>query len=98
MILRDFIHHFVTPNTLIRLWYPVRQTGCSNYEMSGVMCMEHELVKNINYSELEVIGVTDILVRGDYVEAVNIVVKRMTLDKVREIKLNSLITDRGWKK
>jgi hypothetical protein len=87
MILKDFIYNFVTHNTLIRLWYP----SDNNYTLIGKMDMEHSLVKDINYSELEVIGVTDILVDDNYPEAVNIVVKRMTLDKAREIKLNSLI-------
>jgi D-aminopeptidase len=53
------------------------------------------LMKDINYSELEVIGVTDILVNDGYSEAVNIVVERMTIDKAREIKLNSLISEVG---
>ena len=91
MILRDFILNFVRPNTLIRLWYP--NPYDSGHTMAGKMDIEHQVIKDLNYSELEVIGVTDILVDDNYPEAVNIVVKRMTLDKVREIKLNSLIVD-----
>lgn len=90
MILREFIRNFVRPNTLIRIWYP----SGGNYTMAGKMAMEHELMKDMNYSELEVIGVTDILVQDGYAEAVNLVVKRMSLDKVREIKLNTLIVDK----
>jgi len=90
MILKEFIHLFVTPNTLIRLWYPEGH----NYIMADKMAMDHELVKDINFSELEVIGVTDILVQGGYAEAVNLVIKRMTIGKAREIKLRSLITDK----
>ena len=90
MIIKKFIHSFVTSNTLIRLWYP----DGFNYVMSGKIAMEHELVRDINFSELCVIGVTDILVRDNYPEAVNIVVERMDLDKIREIKLNSLIVDK----
>jgi hypothetical protein len=90
MILKTFILNFVTPNTLIRLWYPSTN---GNYTPADKLEMSWRLMKDINYSELEVIGVTDIFVNDGYSEAVNIVVERMTIDKAREIKLNSLMGD-----
>ena len=92
MILKTFILNFVTPNTLIRLWYPSTN---GNYIPVNKLEMSWMLMKDINYSELEVIGVTDILVNDGYSEAVNIVVERMTIGKAREIKLNSLISEVG---
>lgn len=69
MELKEFISKFVEPNTLIRLWTKV-DSGHNQLENPQ---MEWKLVKG-EYANYIVIGVTDILVSGNYPEAVNIVV------------------------
>lgn len=77
--LEEFILRFVLPNSLIRLWVPIR----GGYQMLRIegkndVCMEHEIVKNkvwqSDYKDFSVIGVNDILVDDFYKEAINIVI------------------------
>jgi len=74
MKLKEFIETFVCPNTLIRLHYKTK----SGHEEVGDfnLTMEWEL-KDGEYKDSVVIGVTDILYPGNnYPEAVNIVIER----------------------
>ncbi len=73
MQLKEFIEKFIGINSQIRLWY---KSG-SFHEMviHDKIWMEWELIKT-DFAWSEVEYVTDILVRGPYTEAINIVIKR----------------------
>jgi hypothetical protein len=73
----------------------------SSYDYdNGAKLMEHSYIGNnveavefllINDGE-EVLGITSILTSGNYPDAINIVIKEIPLDELREIKLNKIIT------
>jgi hypothetical protein len=90
MILKEFIENFVCKNSLIRLWYP-------GYEMviNNGVSMEWETSKGEGiyrkFINNNVIGVTDILVSGNYTEAINIVIEKIPLDDFREQQLNKIL-------
>jgi len=71
MKLKKFIEKFVEPNTLIRLQYKIK----GGHEEVGNLGMEWELKDGL-FANHRVVGITDILVRGNYTEAVNLVIKR----------------------
>jgi len=71
MKLKKFIKNFVEHNTLIRLQYKIN----GGHKEVGALGMEHELKDSI-YANHKVVGVTDILVRGRYAEAVNLTIER----------------------
>jgi len=73
MQLKEFIEQFVAKNTLVRLWY--KELGGHSLIDSSKLYMEWELVES-DFALNEVEYITDILVPGPYVEAVNIVIKR----------------------
>ena len=78
--LEEFILKFVIPNSLIRLWVPVRG-GYQMLQLEGEnnVCMEQEILNGkvwqSDYKDFPVIGVNDILVDDFYREAINIVIK-----------------------
>lgn len=78
MILKDFIEEFVEPNTLIRLWKKIKGGHQLLFDSTDMVEMEWKIKKGEGiYKGLEdspVVGVTDILVKGNYTEAVNIVI------------------------
>ena len=78
MILKDFIEEFVEPNTLIRLWKKIKGGHQPLFDSTDMVEMEWRIKKGEGiYKGLEdspVVGVTDILVKGNYTEAVNIVI------------------------
>lgn len=89
MILKEFIENFVCKNSLIRLWYPVK----GGHEMViDDVSMEWEIIKGKGiyrkFVNNNVIGITDILVMGDYKEAINIVIEKIHLSDFREQQLN----------
>jgi hypothetical protein len=57
--------------------------------------MDHQIVKGKGlyaaYVNHKVLGVTSIVVRGPYSEAINIVIEEIPLDELRENKLKSLL-------
>ena len=79
MVLGDFIINFVEHNTLIRLVYKHWGGHKIVTESWDDVSMEWEVLqskgKYKDYINNEVIGITDILVHGNYSEAVNIVIK-----------------------
>ena len=92
MILKEFIENFVCKNSLIRLWYPVK----GGHEMViDDVSMEWETSKGEGiyrkFINNNVIGVTDILVSGNYTEAINIVIENIPLDDFREQQLNKIL-------
>lgn len=70
MVLKDFINNFIIKNTLIRIW----TSDNKGNRVIKSPTMEWELIKDDTYSRCKVIGVTDILVLDDYIEAVNIII------------------------
>lgn len=85
MNLRTLIELAIHHNTLIRLWYKCEEgQDCAHImvaESEDIVSMEHAVLKGEgpykDYVDNEVIGITDILMRGgSYPEAVNIVIKR----------------------
>ena len=78
MILKDFIEEFVRPNTLIRLWKETKGGHQPLFDPKDLVEMEWRIKRGEGiYKGLEdspVVGVTDILVKGNYTEAVNIVI------------------------
>jgi len=74
MKLKNFIKKYVEKNTMIRLWYKING-GSHELVSENYIEMEHQIVLG-DYKNHNVIGVTDILCKGNYVEAVNIVIER----------------------
>lgn len=83
MTLEAFVKEFVAKNTLIRLWYEAgsgydavvwREEGHDELSMEWVLLKGEGIYAK--YLQNEVIGVTDILVPGAHVEAINIVIKK----------------------
>lgn len=79
MKLKDFVATFVRPNSLIRLWVPIKGGHKMIHKCDDSVCMEWQLLKNETwqslYNDHEVIGVKDIVVDDFYREAINIVIK-----------------------
>ncbi len=74
MIVTGFVGNYIQHNTLIRLWFPVKN-GYEEVIKGDKPMMEHELIKTI-YADIEVIGITDILYeKSNYIEAVNLVIE-----------------------
>jgi hypothetical protein len=77
MTVKEFIETLVIPNTLIRLWYPIK--GGHEQVIAGDNPQEEWKLVNSNFSNHKVIGVTDILFPDShYAEAVNLVMERPT--------------------
>lgn len=80
MKLIDFVKEFICPNSIIRLLTKIS----SGHEIIAKewddVSMEWQLIKGKSiyndYSENEVVGITDIHVGGKYSEAINIVIKK----------------------
>lgn len=81
LTLEEFVENYVRPNTIIRLWTIVKggHKMLGKYDDGSSVFMEHEFLKGkvwqYKYRDHKVLGVTDILVREFYPEAVNIVIE-----------------------
>jgi len=74
MKLKKFIKKFIEPNTLIRLWYKIKDGHEQVFD--NKVQMEWEVALGY-YAKHEIIGITDILmIDGICVEAVNIVIEK----------------------
>lgn len=107
MKLGEFIENFVNHNSLIRLIY--KEKG--NYRIVNQswddVSMEWEILKgkgkNRHYINNEVLGITDILVKGPYSEAINIVIEEIenqpyideTIDERQNFEHIENITNNG---
>jgi hypothetical protein len=78
MKLKKFIKKFVEPNTIIKLWY---KTPSGHEPVEGDSWkMEWEFLRDNEFYDYKVIGVTDILlINSPYTESVNIVVENIKL-------------------
>lgn len=82
MKLKKFVNNYICPNTLIRLWYPIEgghELAYPKEIMDWQITKEETLLQP--YLDCMVIGVTDILIEGNYKEVVNIVLKNADLKK-----------------
>jgi hypothetical protein len=82
MILKDFVTNFIRPNSLVKLWVPIKGGHKQLIEGSEALdgtFMEWAILRKScpfnTYLNNEVLGVTDILTKGPYPEAINIVIK-----------------------
>ena len=98
MILKEFLETFICRKSVIRLWYPTK--GGSEMVPDSVSCNDVSTEWSTlrgegiykKYLNHKVIGVTDILVtRGNYTEAINIVIEKIELDDWREQQLNEIL-------
>ena len=75
MKLKEFIENFICPNTLVRLQYKIKG---GHEEVNGDNPEMEWKLKDSEYANRRVIGVTDILYpKSHYSEAVNIVIERL---------------------
>lgn len=89
MTLEEFVKNFVRPNSLIRLWTPIKGGHKMIYKYNinleykdidiDVVCMEWELLRDrtwhSKYKNKKVLGVKDILLDDFYRESINIVIE-----------------------
>lgn len=94
MKLIDFVREYIEHNSIIRVVYKQpggHKTALKNW---SEVSMDHELLKMkgkfAKFTNHEVIGVASILVAGNYGDAVNIVVKEIPEDVLRDNKLEEL--------
>ena len=95
MTLKDFVKQYVEHNSLIRVVYKLPGGHKAVLNSWSEVSMDHELLKMkgkfARFANHEVIGVASILVAGNYADAINIVVKEITKDVERDLKLNKLL-------
>ncbi len=95
MTLKEFIENYIQPNSLVRVLY--KNPGGHKLVLNDWddVAMDWEIVKGKSkyapYINHEVLGIASISVRGPYPESINIVIKEIPLDELREQKLNSLL-------
>jgi hypothetical protein len=95
MILKDFIKEYVEGNSLVRVLY--KNPGGHKLVLDdwNDVAMDWEIVrgqgKYAAYINHKVLGVTSIVVRGPYSEAINIVIEEIPLDELRDNKLSTLL-------
>lgn len=102
MKLIEFVEKYICPNTLIRLWYPISGGHTLAYPTE---LMEWEMLNKptslLMYLDSTVIGVTDILVEGNYKEAVNLIIKKPAVKQTIDNLITTLKSDedyyRTWK-
>jgi hypothetical protein len=94
MTLKDFVQQYVEHNSLIRVVYKLPGGHKAVLNSWSEVSMDHELLKMkgklARFVNHEVIGVASILTTGAYPDAVNIVVKEIPEDVLRNNKLNDL--------
>ena len=79
MKLKDFVSKFIEPNSVIRLWKPIKGGHEMIANHNDDVCMNWEITDEIgiykDYINNEVKGVTDILMsKSNYMEAINITI------------------------
>jgi hypothetical protein len=94
MTLKDFVKQYVEHNSLIRVVYKLPGGHKAVLNRWSEVSMDHELLKMkgkfAKFANHEVIGVASILTTGSYPDAVNIVVKEIPEDVLRDNKLEEL--------
>ena len=94
MTLKDFVKEYVEHNSLIRVVYKLPGGHKAVLNSWSEVSMDHELLKMkgkfARFLNHEVIGVASILTTGAYPDAVNIVVKEIPEDVLRNNKLIDL--------
>ena len=94
MTLKEFIEEYIQHNSLVRVLY--KNPGGHKIVLNDWddVDMDWKIVKGEGkyaaYVNHIVLGVTSILVRGPYSEAINIVIEEIPLDELRDNKLKSL--------
>jgi hypothetical protein len=94
MTLKEFIEEYIQHNSLVRVLY--KNPGGHKIVLNDWddVDMDWKIVKGEGkyaaYVNHKVLGVTSILVRGPYSEAINIVIEEIPLDELRDNKLKSL--------
>jgi hypothetical protein len=94
MILKDFVREYINHNSLVRLVYKIPGGSKLVLDSWDDVDMSWQVVKGEgrfrSYINHQVIYITDISVRGNYSEAINIVIEEIPLDILRELKLKEL--------
>jgi hypothetical protein len=94
MKLFEFIENYIGHNYLIRLLY--KEKGGHRVVLNDWddVSMEYEILKGKgkfkSFRNYEVLYVTDVLVGGNYSEAINIVIEKKDIKEIRKEKLNEL--------
>lgn len=95
MTLKDFIDEYVEHNSLVRVLYKHKGGHKLILNDWDDVDMGWKIVdgkgKYSAYVNHKVLGVTSILVRGPYSDAVNIVIEEIPLDQLRDTKISNLI-------
>lgn len=94
MILKEFIDQFINHNSLVRLVYETPGGSKLVLDSWNDVDMAWYIVKGEgkfrSYINHQVIHITDILVRGHYPEAINIVIEEIPVSEIRDNKLKEL--------
>ena len=94
MTLKDFVKQYVEHNSLIRVVYKLPVGHKAVLNSWSEVSMDHELLKMkgkfAKFANHEVIGLASILTTGSYSDAINIVVKEIPEDVLRDNKLQEL--------
>ena len=94
MTLKDFVKQYVEHNSLIRVVYKLPGGHKAVLNSWSEVSMDHELLKMkgkfAKFTNHEVIGLASILTTGSYSDAINIVVKEIPEDVLRDNKLQEL--------
>ena len=95
MTLKEFAENYIEYNSLVRVLY--REKGGHRIVLNDWddVDMNHQIVKCKGkyspYVNHKVIGVTSISVRGNYSEAVNVVIEEIPLDELRDNKIQEIL-------
>jgi len=95
MTLKEFTENYIEHNSLVRVLY--KEKGGHRIVLNdwNDVDMDHQIVKGQGkyapYVNHKVLGVTSIVVRGPYSEAVNVVIEEIPLDELRDNKLSTLL-------
>jgi hypothetical protein len=95
MTLKEFTENYIEHNSLVRLLY--KNPGGHKLILNDWddVDMDHQIVKGKGlyaaYVNHKVLGVTSIVVRGPYSEAINIVIEEIPLHILREQKLQTIL-------
>ena len=94
MTLKDFVKQYVEHDSLIRVVYKLPGGHKAVLNSWSEVSMDHELLKMkgkfAKFANHEVIGLASILTTGSYSDAINIVVKEIPEDVLRDNKLQEL--------
>jgi len=95
MTLKEFTENYIEHNSLVRVLY--KEKGGHRIVLNdwNDVDMDHQIVKGKGlyaaYVNHKVLGVTSIVVRGPYSEAINIVIEEIPLHILREQKLQTIL-------